>query len=103
MSAEGEQPERVLIAEVDGHVVGFAAIGPSGDEDGGGDGEVRAMYLIAGHWGQGIGRALMGSALDALRQAGFTEATLLGPRHQGAGATVLRGGWTGSRWRRQAG
>ena len=71
-----EQPERVLIAEVDGHVVGFAAIGPSGDEDGGGDGEVRAMYLIAGHWGQGIGRALMGSALDALRQAGFTEATL---------------------------
>jgi GNAT superfamily N-acetyltransferase len=76
LSAKGEQSGRVLVAEVDGHVVGFAAIGPSSDEDGGGDGEVRAIYLLVGYWGQGIGKALMGSALDALRQAGFSQATL---------------------------
>jgi GNAT superfamily N-acetyltransferase len=76
LSAEGEQPELVLVAEVDGQVVGFAAIGPSRDEDGDRDGEVRAIYLTAEHWGQGIGTALMGSALDVLRRAGFSGATL---------------------------
>ena len=33
-------------------------------------------YLLAEQWGQGIGKALMDSALDVLRQAGFSEATL---------------------------
>jgi GNAT superfamily N-acetyltransferase len=71
-------PDRmsVLVADVEGMVVGFANVGPSRDEDAGGSGEVRAIYLLSDHWGRGLGRDLMVAALDALNEAGFSEATL---------------------------
>jgi GNAT superfamily N-acetyltransferase len=71
-----EEPVRVLVAEVGCKVVGFASVGPSRAEDSRGAGEVQAIYLVAERWGQGIGKALMECALDALRQAGFSDATL---------------------------
>jgi ribosomal protein S18 acetylase RimI-like enzyme len=75
--SEGIQPgEEVVVAEEEGTVVGFASVGPSRDEDANGEGEVWAIYLSADRWGQGIGKALMDAALDSLRQAGFTVATL---------------------------
>lgn len=75
--SEGTPPgEVVVVAEEEGTVVGFASVGPSRDEDANGEGEVWAIYLLADRWGQGIGKALMDAALDSLRQAGFTVATL---------------------------
>jgi GNAT superfamily N-acetyltransferase len=76
LSADARPGETVLVAEEDGVVVGFASVGPSRDEDANGKGEVRAIYLLADHWGRGIGRALMDAALNTLRQAGCTQATL---------------------------
>lgn len=66
----------VVVAEMEGEVVGFVSIGPSREEDGTGRGEVLAIYLLPEQWGQGIGRELMEAALDQLRQMGFREATL---------------------------
>ena len=34
------------------------------------------MFVAAGHWGQGTGRALMAAALDSLRERGCAEATV---------------------------
>lgn len=49
----------VLVAEVDGEVVGFSAIGPCRD-DGScpSDFEVWAIYLSPSHWSLGLGREL---------------------------------------------
>jgi GNAT superfamily N-acetyltransferase len=93
---EGAPPgEEVLAAEEDGTVVGFAVVGPSRDEDANGDGEARAIYLLAALWGQGIGRALMDAALYSLRQTGFTEATLwVLDTNERARHFYEAGGWT---------
>lgn len=68
----------VLVAELDGTVVGFAVVRRSEDEDAGTDtvGELDTFYSHPGVWGRGVGRALMQEALAALQSAGFKEATL---------------------------
>lgn len=72
-----DEPRRATLAAEDGGaVVGFASVGPSRDEDGGGLGELYAIYVDPDAWGRGAGRNLMEGALDALRAAGFGEATL---------------------------
>lgn len=76
LGEEHQVGEAVLVAEADGHVVGFASVGPSRDEDDNGQGEVWAIYLLADFWGQGIGKSLMAAACESLHDAGFTEATL---------------------------
>lgn len=75
---EGRPGEReaVLVVDVDGRVVGFANVGPSRDEDGGGLGEVRAIYLLPEQWGHGLGRGLMAAAVTSLESFGFRQATL---------------------------
>ena len=66
-----------LVAEEDGHVVGFAAFGPSRDEDAPpGTGEVPAIYLDPAVIGTGIGRVLFAEATAGLRDAGYGRATL---------------------------
>src|SRR4029450_12861223 len=54
----------VLVAERDGEVVGFAALGPSPDPEGAG--ELFAINVDPAHWGSGAGRALLEAAHDAL-------------------------------------
>jgi L-amino acid N-acyltransferase YncA len=67
----------MLMAEEDGELLGFSACGESRDEDAApGVGEVRSLFVAAGLWGQGVGRALMSAALDSLRERGCTEATV---------------------------
>jgi GNAT superfamily N-acetyltransferase len=60
------------VAEAGGRVVGWAAIGPYRDEHGDaptpGCGEVGAIYVLPDWQGRGVGRALMGYALDDLRR-----------------------------------
>lgn len=69
---------QVFVTEADGRVVGFVASGPARDEDVDPDatGEVHAIYALPAHWGQGVGRALLSRAEEALERAGFREALL---------------------------
>jgi GNAT superfamily N-acetyltransferase len=68
----------MLMAEEHGEqMLGFTTCGESRDPDAGEQvGEIRRLFVAAGHWGQGVGRALMAAALDALRERGCTEATV---------------------------
>jgi ribosomal protein S18 acetylase RimI-like enzyme len=57
--------------------VAFVNVGPTRDEDGDGStGEVVALYARPAAWGIGAGRELMTTGLRALREAGFSAATL---------------------------
>lgn len=63
LSGEGSETT-VWIAEVDGAVHGFAAIGPSRDEDAERrDLEIYATYLDPDYWGRGVARELMRTIL----------------------------------------
>ena len=63
-----------LVAEVDGAVVGFVAVGPTHDEQG--DGELYAIYVHPDHWGTGVGRALLEAGEQRLRELGHRDAHL---------------------------
>lgn len=85
----------VLVADVDGTVVGFAALGPSQDDDAHGAGELYAIYLLPGRCGQGLGRDLMRASLQTVHRAGFTEATLWAlDTNERARSFYAAGGWT---------
>jgi GNAT superfamily N-acetyltransferase len=75
---DSEDPRlQMLIAEAEGRVLGFAFTRPSGDPDAGdATGELDGFYVDPGSWGRGVGRALLAAATDALRRAGFVDATL---------------------------
>lgn len=49
----------LVVAEEDDEVVGFIAWGPSRDEDRQGEREVYTLYVAPGHWGRGVGAALL--------------------------------------------
>jgi len=75
--ADTDPKSGAFVAELDGRVVGFAAFGPSRDEDATElTAEVPAIYLDPALVGSGIGRELFAEANAALREAGFTRATL---------------------------
>jgi GNAT superfamily N-acetyltransferase len=63
----------IVVAEHEGKLVGFAATGPSRDEQG--IGELYAIYVAPDEWSRGAGRALIAEAEDALRVK-YDEATL---------------------------
>jgi ribosomal protein S18 acetylase RimI-like enzyme len=62
------------VAEIDGEIAGFVAVGPSRDE--GSDGELFAIYVHPDHWGTGVGRALIEKGEAHLRARGHEEAIL---------------------------
>jgi GNAT superfamily N-acetyltransferase len=67
----------LLVEGEDGEVLGSSACGASRDEDASREvGEVRSFFVAAGHWREGVGRALMAAALDSLRERGFAQATV---------------------------
>lgn len=67
----------IWVAELDGEVVGFAQTGPSRQPDAGPqDAELYCTYLGAGAIGSGIGRRLLGHAVDDLSGRGFGCARL---------------------------
>jgi GNAT superfamily N-acetyltransferase len=73
----GDRAVRVLIADDDGAVVGFASFGPSRDADvEPSTGELYAIYLHPDQWRHGIGRRLHADAVDSLRAAGLERLTL---------------------------
>jgi ribosomal protein S18 acetylase RimI-like enzyme len=94
-AAERDRPGRTLVAEDGGRVVGFAGVGPAEDDDAGPTtGEVYAIYVSPERLRQGIGATLLARAEDALREAGYDEATLwVLAANAGAIAFYERAGW----------
>lgn len=73
----GEGIYDVIVAELDGRVVGFASAGPTEDDDERAPrGELYALYVEAAAWGRGLGRTLLAQAEESLRTAGFDAAAL---------------------------
>jgi GNAT superfamily N-acetyltransferase len=67
----------VLLAEQGDELLGFASVGPSRDDDA--DGAVAALYALyvqPRRWRSGIGGLLHAAALQAMRAANRTTATL---------------------------
>lgn len=72
-----ERGVRLLVAEADGVVVGYASSGASRDEDAvAGVGELYALYVLPGWWRHGVGRRLHDAALQELADERSTVATL---------------------------
>jgi len=63
----GEEELQVFVAEEDGRIVGFVAVG---------DGEVSGIYVEPEAWGSPAGTALMRAGLDELRALGYSNAVL---------------------------
>lgn len=66
----------VVVAEMHGELVGFAAVGPATPEGGPREGTLAAIYLLAAYWGQGLGHRLHEAAVNALGDLGFGAAIL---------------------------
>jgi ribosomal protein S18 acetylase RimI-like enzyme len=63
----------ILAAEVDGAVCGLLLLGPAAGAGRHRVGEVIALYVHPDHWRRGVGRALVGRALERLAARGFRE------------------------------
>jgi GNAT superfamily N-acetyltransferase len=74
----GDRESLTLVAEREGEVVGFCSILAAGrDGDAAATGcEVAAIYVDPRFWRAGVGRALLGAALDGAHDCGCDEATL---------------------------
>jgi len=84
-----------VVADVDGEVIGFALAGPANGDEHGEVGELYAINVDPDHWGEGAGRALMSTTVDALRRSRFSDAVLW--VHVGntrARRFYAAGGWT---------
>jgi GNAT superfamily N-acetyltransferase len=68
----------ILVAEIDGHLTGFAKLCPTRDpgQDPATVGELAAIYVTPEAWGAGTGRQLMAAAVETLARAGYEQATL---------------------------
>lgn len=73
-----EAGRTTLVAEQEGHPVGFVGFGASRDRDDNPEivGEIYAIYVHPNRWERGAGRALMEQAVASLQQQGFTEVTV---------------------------
>jgi GNAT superfamily N-acetyltransferase len=71
-----EPAHRLLVAEDDGRIVGWAGFGPGRDADQSHRGELAGLYAHPSVWSHGIGRALVARVDDELRDSGFADAYL---------------------------
>lgn len=87
--------QAALVAELEGAIAGFAMIRPSNDADADASiGELDGLYTDPDAWGRGAGRALLEAAVEGLRSAGFTSATLwTATENQRPRAIYERFGW----------
>jgi GNAT superfamily N-acetyltransferase len=80
------------VAERDGEIVGLAVYA----RDSGTTGELRDLYVVPDAWGTGVAQALLGVALDAMRENGLAEAVLwVGEANSRARRFYEREGWSG--------
>jgi ribosomal protein S18 acetylase RimI-like enzyme len=72
-----ERGPPIAVAELDGSVRGWITFGATRDADAGPSvGEIWALNVHPDAWRRGIGRQLVGYALERLERAPFSEATL---------------------------
>jgi GNAT superfamily N-acetyltransferase len=85
-----------LVAERAGEIVGFVNVGRSRDDDAEPQtGELWAIYADPQQWGTGVGHALHEAAVEVLRHAGRTRATLwVLQGNRRAARFYERHGWT---------
>lgn len=62
---------QVIVAELDGHIAGFAAVV---------GGELDGLFVEPDLWGRGIGRALADAATHEARRRGLTLKVIANPR-----------------------
>ena len=86
----------LVVEQEDGEVIGFAHLAPGRDRDSGAaTAEITSIYLAPEALGLGGGRMLMDEALDRLRTAGFSAATLwVLATNQRARQFYEAGGWS---------
>ena len=65
--------DRVVVAAHEGTVVGFVRAGKTREE---GVGFITYLFILPEYWGAGVGKGLMGKAMDALRDFKFSTAKL---------------------------
>lgn len=70
-----QQRERVYIAELNGEIVAFASVGPARDHPGYDD-ELMTLYSLKEVQGQGIGKKLLGQAIQDSRAGGAKNMAL---------------------------
>jgi GNAT superfamily N-acetyltransferase len=92
---DGHGGSPVLVAVLDGRVVGFATVGAERTEgEQSASGELYAMNLDPDVWGRGIGRALLQRTTEELVRLGFPDAVLwVVPENQRARALYESDGW----------
>jgi ribosomal protein S18 acetylase RimI-like enzyme len=73
---ERQDSERVIVAEQDGGIVGFASCGRERQIIPDYEGELYAIYLLQSVQGQGIGTALFRQVVHVLREHGLTSMML---------------------------
>jgi GNAT superfamily N-acetyltransferase len=79
------------VAERDDEVVGVAVYARESETTG----ELRALYVAPDAWGTGAAQALLGAALDAMRENGIEEALLwVGEANARARRFYEREGWS---------
>lgn len=76
--AIGQNRSTVLVAEVDGGLVGFCSVGPCVDvaERAPGTMELWTLYVAPDHWSTGVGRELWSAARAALIEQGVEQVIL---------------------------
>ncbi|MCF5142933.1 GNAT family N-acetyltransferase [Pseudomonas sp. WS 5532] len=106
------QDAGVLVAEVDGNVIGWLSLGLCRDTDTPevASGEVMAIYVLADYWGHGIGAQLWQAGFQRLVEQGYKRISLWvlaanqravrfytrfgGTEDPGSRRTLVRGGVT---------
>ena len=82
---------RAWVAERSEEIVGLAVCRREGAEAI----ELRDLYVVPSAWGSGVAKALMDTALEAMREAGVREALLwVGEENSRARRFYEREGWT---------
>jgi ribosomal protein S18 acetylase RimI-like enzyme len=83
----GGKVGRVLVAEDEGTIAGFAAYGLD-------EGRLYALYLLPRYWGRGLGRSLHDRVVEDLTTAGRDSAVLwVLSTNERAKAFYVRQGW----------
>ena len=70
-------PEQTIIYEQEKRIIGFSNFGKNRDPDLSEEtGEIRALYLLAEYWSNGIGYQLLKYSLEKLEERGFKKVSL---------------------------
>ena len=73
---EAAAPHRLLVAEADGGIVGWASFGAGRDEGTTDLGEIAGLYVHPDYWSRRVGHALITRAEQELVAAGWSEGYL---------------------------